>query len=115
MVKIGENCPDMEELDLEDCKAVTDVGIMAIADGCTNLKNLKINRCKKVTNKGMIAPSENCRKLEELDVWHCPKLTDIRVEKLFVGNPDLLIDDDYYLQMYIATENMKTHVKNNHI
>ena len=88
MVKIGENCPDMEELDLEDCKAVTDVGIMAIADGCTNLKNLKINRCKKVTNKGMIALSDNCRKLEELDVWHCPKLTDIRVEKLFVENPD---------------------------
>ena len=74
----------MEELDLENCKAVTDVGIMAIADGCTNSKNLKINRCKKVINKGLIALSDNCWKLEELDVWHCPKLTDIRVEKLFV-------------------------------
>ena len=76
-------------MNLENCNAVTDVGIMAIADGCTNLKNLKINRCKKVTNKGMIALSDNCRKLEELDVWHCPKLTDIRVEKLI---------DKFYVQ-----------------
>ena len=74
----------MEESDLENCKAVTYVGIMAIADGCKNLKNFKINRCKKVTNKGMIALSDNCRKFEELNVWHCPKLTDIRAEKLFV-------------------------------
>ena len=25
-----QHCPDMEELDMENCKAVTDVGIMAI-------------------------------------------------------------------------------------
>ena len=50
--------------------------------------SLEITQCKKVTNKGKISPSENCRKLEELDVWHCPKSTDIRIEKLFVENPD---------------------------
>ena len=81
-----QHCPDMEELDMENCKAVTDVGIMAIAEGCMNVKNLKMNRCKKVTNKGMIALSDNCRKLEELDVWHCPKLTDIRMYPCFLEN-----------------------------
>ena len=52
----------MEELDLENCKAVTDVGIMAIADGCTNSKNLKFNIVILATLNGVPLPrSENYR------------------------------------------------------
>ena len=95
IVKIGENCPDIEELDLENCKAVTDVGIMAIADGCTNLKNLKINRCKKVqmvrsvslflgehdvlTDTIMLGIIGNIKELVLLNVFMCNQLSDVAI------------------------------------
>jgi len=47
---IAQKCPNLQKLNLADCKNVTDVSVIAIARNCKKLNSLNLNRCAKVTS-----------------------------------------------------------------
>ncbi|KAF9586834.1 hypothetical protein IFM89_039935 [Coptis chinensis] len=58
-------------LKLQNCKGVTDVGMVALANGLPHLQSLDVSR----SQTGALA--ENCLNLEELGLLGCIKITDM--------------------------------------
>jgi hypothetical protein len=53
-----------------------------IGYNCENLNILNLNYCKKITDNGLIEISKNCKNLEILKFQHCYKITDQRLQTI---------------------------------
>jgi len=65
---IGEGCHNLQNLDLRECRRVTDFGLRDIGLGCPNLKFLDLVGCAKVTDLGIVALGKGCQHLQSLDL-----------------------------------------------
>ena len=59
--KIGEGCPQLQELNLIFCSQVTDVGITKIGEGCPQLQTLNLDNCYQVTDVGISNITDACQ------------------------------------------------------
>lgn len=85
MVEIGSGLSSLQALDVSYCRKLTDRGLSAIAVGCHDLRRLHLAGCRFVTDVLLRGLSKNCRKLEELDLQGCTNITDTGLTVLVVG------------------------------
>ncbi|KAJ8618593.1 hypothetical protein MRB53_014779 [Persea americana] len=75
MILLGNGLPSLQALDVSYCRKLTDRGLTAIAKGCHSLKSLHLTGCKFVTDGLLEALSKNCSHLEELGLQGCITVT----------------------------------------
>jgi Leucine-rich repeat (LRR) protein len=71
---VFENCPLLEELDLDESQ-ITDASLVALGQNGRHVNTLYLRDCTEVTNVGIEAVMEGCTKLTEFGVEGCTKLT----------------------------------------
>ena len=74
-VAAGCQCPQLSELDLDECFKVKDAGIEKLAAGCLQLSSLLLG-CFKVTDAGIAALAAGCPQLFLLTLSKCCEVTD---------------------------------------
>ncbi|XP_040376800.1 F-box/LRR-repeat protein 2 [Oryza brachyantha] len=85
MVKIGERLSSLQSLDVSHCRKLTDKGLKAVALGCENLRKLVIAGCRLITDNLLTALSKSCLHLEDLGAAGCNNITDAGISGLADG------------------------------
>eukprot|EP01039_Chlorochromonas_danica_P000703 gene703-762_t len=69
--ELGLNCPNLEELYLDDTKRVEDTGCITLAQGCHFLRILHLAGCENLTKRTLRAFAEGFTCLQELKlIWN---------------------------------------------
>eukprot|EP00601_Ochromonadales_sp_CCMP2298_P034234 CAMPEP_0173350688 /NCGR_PEP_ID=MMETSP1144-20121109/15044_1 /TAXON_ID=483371 /ORGANISM="non described non described, Strain CCMP2298" /LENGTH=934 /DNA_ID=CAMNT_0014298705 /DNA_START=87 /DNA_END=2892 /DNA_ORIENTATION=- len=105
-ITVQELCtvhPQIKSLDLTSCKAVSDVGVWAIAKHLVHLHKLNLHGCLNLTNVGVRSLALRCSKMVTLDLSRCPNVDDIsltviaggawRLENVFLRECDRITDN----------------------
>ncbi|KAG8037950.1 hypothetical protein GUJ93_ZPchr0024g29092 [Zizania palustris] len=85
IVKLGDRLPSLQSLDVSHCRKLSDRGLKAVALGCQNLRQLLITGCRLITDNLLTALSKNCLHLEDLGAAGCSCLTDAGISVLADG------------------------------
>ncbi|CAH1153660.1 unnamed protein product [Phaedon cochleariae] len=72
----------LQYLDLTDCVAVQDSGLMVIVRNCPQLSYLYLRRCVQITDAGLKYVPSFCSCLRELSVSDCASITDFGLYEL---------------------------------
>ena len=79
---------DLKDIQLGECRLLTDVILIAIADNCHQLR--KITLCSDlITDRGIKMLVSSNHDLEEITVHCCPKLTDATLTAITDNCPKL--------------------------
>jgi F-box and leucine-rich repeat protein 2/20 len=70
------NLPRLQQIDLEDCKAVDDEGLKLVAQSASSLENVSLRNCNKITDQGVSDAVRWWRRLTTLDLSRCPDVGD---------------------------------------
>ncbi|XP_052253586.1 F-box/LRR-repeat protein 7-like isoform X2 [Dreissena polymorpha] len=63
-------------LDMSECSALDDAGLVTISSYCTQLQYLFLRKCARIGDQGVQAVCDNCPNIRELSVSDCKRLTD---------------------------------------
>uniref|UniRef100_A0ACD5ZJM2 Uncharacterized protein n=1 Tax=Avena sativa TaxID=4498 RepID=A0ACD5ZJM2_AVESA len=85
IIKLGDGLPCLQTLDVSHCRKLTDKGLKVVALGCRNLRQLHITGCKLITDNLLHAVSKSCLNLEELGAAGCNGITDAGISALADG------------------------------
>lgn len=66
---LGDNCKQLEQLDICRCALVGDPGVCSLGAGCHLLRGLVLSHCKGVTDVGIESLANGCPNLEELNLF----------------------------------------------
>ena len=93
MTAFASCCLSMLEIDLQDCKEITDVSITAILARGRGLRELRLAQCNLVTDRAFMQLPEYLplESLRILDLTACNQLHDSSVEKIIERAPRLRI------------------------
>lgn len=72
----------LRHLDMTDCYALEDAGLLSISTYCSQLQILYLRRCVRVGDTGVQAVSNNCYCLKELSISDCKRVTDYGVSEI---------------------------------
>lgn len=53
-------CPNVEHLDLSDCKKISDISINAISRHCSKLLSINLESCVNISDMSLKAISDGC-------------------------------------------------------
>jgi F-box and leucine-rich repeat protein 1 (S-phase kinase-associated protein 2) len=73
---IGQNCNQLQSLNLGWCESITDKGVVCLASGCPNLRALDLCGCILITDESVIALANGCPHLRSLGLYYCQNITD---------------------------------------
>uniref|UniRef100_A0A1J3HIR9 F-box protein SKP2B n=1 Tax=Noccaea caerulescens TaxID=107243 RepID=A0A1J3HIR9_NOCCA len=73
---IGENCNEMQSLNLGWCENISDDGVMSLAYGCPDLRTLDLCGCVLITDESVVALANRCVHLRSLGLYYCRNITD---------------------------------------
>ncbi|KAF3329322.1 F-box protein SKP2A-like protein [Carex littledalei] len=73
---IGQNCNQLQSLNLGWCESITDKGVVCLASGCPNLRALDLCGCILITDESVIALANGCPRLKSLGLYYCQNITD---------------------------------------
>ncbi|CAF2060749.1 hypothetical protein HID58_071948 [Brassica napus] len=73
---IGENCNEMQSLNLGWCENISDDGVMSLAYGCPDLRTLDLCGCVLITDESVVALANKCVHLRSLGLYYCRNITD---------------------------------------
>ncbi|KAK1432358.1 hypothetical protein QVD17_09254 [Tagetes erecta] len=73
---IGDNCSQLQSLNLGWCENVSDAGVMSLAYGCPDLHALDLCGCVLITDESVIALANKCLNLQSLGLYYCQNITD---------------------------------------
>ncbi|KAF7817251.1 EIN3-binding F-box protein 1 [Senna tora] len=71
---VAHGCPSLKGLSLWDIATIGDEGLIEIASGCHQLEKLDLCKCPAISDKALIAVAKNCPNLTELSIESCPKI-----------------------------------------
>jgi hypothetical protein len=78
--------PTMTGIDLRECRAITDVGLWALAKrSATRLHELNVSGVEQITHIGLRALSLRCDRLQRLDLTRCVQLNDLGLRVVAAG------------------------------
>jgi hypothetical protein len=86
---VGNRCPQLRELQIQEGEAVSDRGVIAVLRKCPLLEHLDVYGCKRITDKCLAILPACCPKLRVLIVCECPKITEAGVDAVMQGCADL--------------------------
>jgi hypothetical protein len=83
----------MLEIDLQECRLITDASVIALIHGGRQLRELRLAQCNQITDDAFLSlpPTMKLDTLRILDLTACHKLTDAAVEKIIDSAPRLRI------------------------
>ncbi|CAM9288778.1 unnamed protein product, partial [Phaeothamnion confervicola] len=87
---LGRHCPQLRDLNVAHCPAVSDIGVRAVAAGCRGLERIELRRSLlpfKVTDVALLSLGEGCPELRDLGLGNCDAVTDVGVDWLTQGCP----------------------------
>ncbi|KAF2296630.1 hypothetical protein GH714_000721 [Hevea brasiliensis] len=73
---IGQNCSQLQSLNLGWCENVGDLGVVSLAYGCPDLRTLDLCGCVCITDDSVIALAYRCLHLRSLGLYYCRNITD---------------------------------------
>ncbi|XP_010416626.1 PREDICTED: F-box protein SKP2B [Camelina sativa] len=73
---IGENCNQLQSLNLGWCENISDDGVMSLAYGCPDLRTLDLCGCVLITDESVVALANRCVHLRSLGLYYCRNITD---------------------------------------
>ncbi|CAN8292042.1 unnamed protein product [Cochlearia groenlandica] len=73
---IGNNCIQMQSLNLGWCENISDDGVMCLAYGCPDLRTLDLCGCVLITDESVVALADWCVHLRSLGLYYCRSITD---------------------------------------
>mmetsp|Transcript_47 Transcript_47/g.59 ORF Transcript_47/g.59 Transcript_47/m.59 type:complete len:439 (-) Transcript_47:197-1513(-) len=79
---LANYCPGLLRLDLSKCLDISDIGVMNIVEGCRNIMVLNLEDCPNITNIGVIRIAECCQKLQSLNLTRCDKIGDSSISMI---------------------------------
>jgi hypothetical protein len=92
---VGNSCPNLHNLNLQYCPAITDSSIIGMVEGCPNLLSLDFSKnCSDlnnmdITDVSIIRLAEKCPKLNSLNLRNCINITDASIIRLSENCPDI--------------------------
>jgi hypothetical protein len=60
IIKILENCLNLQEIEFSDCDYITDASMIRLAEGYPHLRTLNLRGCYDITDAGIIRLAERC-------------------------------------------------------
>lgn len=89
MRTLAQSCPNIEELNLSQCKKISDATCAALSSHCPKLQRLNLDSCPEITDISLKDLSDGCPLLTHINLSWCELLTDNGVEALARGCPEL--------------------------
>ncbi|KAK4743018.1 hypothetical protein SAY87_001019 [Trapa incisa] len=85
MLELGGGLSSLQSLDVSYCRKLTDRGLKTVAEGCHDLRRLQVAGCRLITDGALQSLSQNCHCLEELGLHGCTSITDFGITELVKG------------------------------
>lgn len=79
VIEISKNCRKLTSINFSKTK-LTDLSIIAITENCPNLNEIILDDCTEITDISIIAISKNCSKMKGLFIKNCPGVSEIYKE-----------------------------------
>ncbi len=88
---VAQNCPYMLEIDLHNCRQVTNISITSLISRGRYLRELRVGHCNLITDVAFLdlPKSLSFESLRILDLTACFQLRDEAVEKIIETSPRL--------------------------
>ena len=93
--ELGEMNLTIQELNLSNCKEITDGGISEFLDGSIGVEYLNLSKCVNVTSSTLQKLSESCKTLKSLLLDGCAKIDDSGLIKLSEGKQFIINSETY--------------------
>lgn len=90
LAAIAEHGVQLEELDLRECRSITDAGVKNILmNGGKRLTHLHLANCTQLTDNVLFCLAVREKSLKQLDISGCEKMTCWGLESLLKEHPEL--------------------------
>ena len=76
MEKIASRSQNIIEINISDCRSMSDTGVCVLAFKCPGLLRYTAYRCKQLSDTSIIAVASHCPLLQKVHVGNQDKLTD---------------------------------------
>ncbi|XP_064130782.1 F-box/LRR-repeat protein 17 [Loxodonta africana] len=103
--KIASRSQNIIEINISDCRSMSDTGVCVLAFKCPGLLRYTAYRCKQLSDTSIIAVASHCPLLQKVHVGNQDKLTDEGLKQL--GSKCRELKDVHFGQCYkISDEGM---------
>ncbi|XP_054842904.1 F-box/LRR-repeat protein 17 isoform X2 [Eublepharis macularius] len=103
--KIASRSQNIIEINISDCRNISDTGVCVLAFKCPGLLRYTAYRCKQLSDASIIAVASQCPQLQKVHVGNQDKLTDEGLKQL--GSKCRELKDIHFGQCYnISDEGM---------
>ncbi|XP_004706700.1 F-box/LRR-repeat protein 17 [Echinops telfairi] len=103
--KIASRSQNIIEINISDCRSMSDTGVCVLAFKCPGLLRYTAYRCKQLSDTSIIAVASHCPLLQKVHVGNQDKLTDEGLKQL--GSKCRELQDIHFGQCYqISDEGM---------
>jgi hypothetical protein len=58
-----------------NCNKITDVGIIKIAENCKNIQTINLSCCYNITDTSIIKLAENCKNIQAINLAQCENIS----------------------------------------
>jgi hypothetical protein len=82
IIAITKNCKNLNELYIQNCFHLKDIGCESIAENCLKLKYLTLYHINKITESCITKIIEKCPKLKELNIAACKNISNYFIDYL---------------------------------
>ena len=79
---IAHGCPHLSEIDIFDCKNITDVGISYLAASCSEMSRINLDNCSLITDIGISNLALSCPLLSRVNLSYCWLITDVGISAI---------------------------------
>ena len=79
---LATGCSQLRFLNLQDCRDITDIGVIAILQKNKHIQLLCLSGCIHLTNKSAKAIGQYCIELTSLNLSLCSKITNIGIKEI---------------------------------
>ncbi|KFO36901.1 F-box/LRR-repeat protein 17 [Fukomys damarensis] len=83
--KIASRSQNIIEINISDCRSMSDTGVCVLAFKCPGLLRYTAYRCKQLSDTSIIAVASHCPLLQKVHVGNQDKLTDEGLKQLDAG------------------------------
>ena len=98
LIRIARRNPNLRELDISGCHALSDASIREVGMNCAQLANLNLSSCHSIDGAGFVAIAECCKLLRKLNISKCRNIQKWGLNKIFYECKKLEEVDVSYLR-----------------